>query len=225
MSTTLHDAYAAARERFLTSAMRRIPEASMASQARALGLWRHNRLHARFEPQALLAVDLAVFRPVGGHSRAIEREARAIRPAEGSEEARVLAGLLRAEFTLFRILASAPEGGRAEAEDMLRGHRFTLRDRRLGQDGTQGVGLAGHLMPIDGEMMTCGVVAPLTDAVIETLLGRVAPVEETPRILPPLTPLSPEDAAALRAASAAPDFPARVYATVLDHQVMGPRPD
>lgn len=225
MSTTLFDAYAAARERFLTSAMRRIPEASMASQARALGIWRQNRLHVRHEPQALLAVDLAVFHPLGGHKRAIDREARAIRPPDGSEDARVLDALGRATFTLFRLAERAPDGTSVEADDMLRGNRFTLRDRRLSQDGMEGLAFAGHLMPIDGVMMTCGLVAPLTDPVIETLLGRYAPVEETPRILPPITPLAPEDVIALRAAALAEDFPARIYSTVLDHQVMGARAD
>jgi len=225
MSTTLFDAYAAARERLLTSAMRRIPEASMASQARALGLWRNNRLHARFEPQALLAVDLAVFHPLGGHKRAIDREARAIRPPDGSEEARVLDALVRASFTLFRLAERAPEGGSVAAENMLRGHRFTLRDGRLSQEGMEGLAFAGHLMPIEGVMMTCGLVAPLTDPVIETLRGRYAPVEETPRILPPITPPTPDDVILLRAAALAEDFPARVYATVLDHQVMGARAD
>jgi hypothetical protein len=225
MSTTLFDAYAAARERLLSSAMRRIPEASMASQARALGIWRHNRLHVRHEPQALLAVDLAVFHPLGGHKRAIDREARAIRPPDGSEEARVLDALGRAVFTLFRLGDPAPEGGSVEAEDMLRGNAFTLRDKRLSQNGMQGLAFAGHLMPIEGVMMTCGVVAPLTDPVIETLLGRFAAVEETPRILPPITPLAPEDVIALRAAALAEDFPARVYSNVLDHQVMGARAD
>jgi hypothetical protein len=215
---------AAVRERILTGASRRVPAAAMASQARALGLWRNGGVRAGGDGQFLLCMDLAVFSPVGGHRPAIEREAKA-RPREaGSLEAAVLAGLEAARFALFRLGASVPERGRVACEDLLTGEAFTLVDGRLSQPGLEGVGVAGRLMEMDGERLTCGVCAPLTDAVIETLLGRPAAVAPMPEVLPPLAPLAEADRLALQARAAWQDFPQRVYAAVLDHNVMGPRP-
>jgi hypothetical protein len=73
--------------------------------------------------------------------------------------------------------------------------------------------------------MTCGATAPLSDEVIEALLGRAVRVLPSPPMLPPLTPLTPEDVAALRAAALAEDFPARVYRASLDGGMLGKRPD
>lgn len=215
---------AAAREAILTGALRRIPAAAMASQARALGLWRNGGVRAAGEGQFLLCVDLAVFSPVGGHTRALDREAKARAPAAGDVEAAVLAALAAARFTLFRLGVPGPEGGTIAAEDLLTGEGFVLRDARLSQPGMAGRGVAGRLMEIGGERWTCGACAPLTDAVVASLAGRPAPVGPMPEELPPLAPLAAADRAALAARAAWADFPARVWAAVIDHNVMGPRP-
>lgn len=217
-----HDTVAAARTRLLSAAARRIPKASAASQARALGLWDGKEVFFRFEAQFLLVLDLAVFGPVGGHSPALERESR--QPHDDPDDHAVLEALRRARFTLFRIGRAHPEGY-AEAEDLLRGTPIRLRDERLQQPEFEGVGFAGRLMPLAGLEWTCGAVAPVTDAVIEALLGRPTRIEPAPRMLPPLTPLLPDDAATLRAAAAAAEFPARVYRASLDHNLLGARPE
>jgi hypothetical protein len=223
-STSDYEAYAAARERVLSAAARRIPQASAASQARALGLWNGKEVHFTNEGQFQLMLDLGVLGPVGGHSRALDREAKAAAYDEGSEDARVLAALSKAHFTLFRIGEPHPEGG-VRAEDLLRGTALRVRDRMLERAEFQGCGFAGRLMRLEGMEMTCGAVAPLSDEVIESLLGRVAKVQPAPAFLPPITPLLPDDAMALRAAAMAPDFPAHVYRAALDHGLLGPRPD
>lgn len=224
MSASAYDIYRAARERVMTAAGSRIPQASAASQARALGLWRGKEVKFSNEAQFLLVLDLAILGPVGGHSRALDREAKAGDYPEGSEDARVLAGLSRAAFTFFRVGAPHPEGG-VVAEDMLRGTSLHVQDQVLAREEVQGCGFAGRLMRLDGFEMTCGAVAPITDEVIEALLGRPAPVQPTPRFLPPLTPLMEQDVVALRAAAMAEDFPARVYRTSLDHGLFGRLPD
>ena len=223
MSASAYEIHRAARERVVTAASHRIPEASAASQARALGLWRGKEVKFTSEAQFLLVLDLAIFGPVGGHSRALDREARAGNHAEGSGEARVLAALSAAHFTIFRIGAPHPDGGIA-AEDVLRGTPLHIQDQVLTREEVQGCAFAGRLMRIDGFEMTCGAVAPVTDAVIEALLGRPAPPEPTPRFLPGLTPLMEADVVALRAAAMAADFPARVYRTSLDQGLFGALP-
>jgi len=216
-----YDPLAAARGRILNAAARRIPAASATSQARALGLWDGKEVRFGTEGQFGLLLDLGVFGPVGGHSRALEREARQPHDAEG---ARVLAALAAAHFTLFRLGEAHPEGG-VRAEDLLRGTVLHLRDNLLERPEFEGCAFAGRLMRLDGMEMTCGAAAPVTDAVIETLLGRGVPMLPAPAMLPALTPLTPEDAAALRAAASAEDFAARVYRASLDHGLLGKRPD
>jgi len=224
VSATAYEIHRAARERVVTAAGRRIPQASAASQARALGLWRGKEVKFSNEAQFLLVLDLAIFGPVGGHTRALDREAKAGDHPEGSDEARVLAALSRAAFTLFRVGAPHPEGG-IFAEDLLRGTPLHIQDQVLAREEAQGCGFAGRLMRIDGFEMTCGAVAPITDEVIEALLSRPATIQPTPRFLPPLTPLLEQDVVALRAAAMAEDFPARVYRASLDHGLFGRLPD
>jgi hypothetical protein len=197
----------------------------MASQARSLGLWRNGGVRAAGEGQFLLCLDLAVFAPVGGHRPALEREATAVPREPGSLEAEVLAALLAARFTLFRLGAPEAEGGRVACEDLLTGEAFILADGWLSQSGLLGRGFAGRLMAIAGVRMTCGVCAPLTDGVIASLVGRPSALVPTPEVLPPLAPLAEAERMALRARAAWADFAQRVYAAVLDHNVMGPRPD
>jgi len=218
-----YEAYHAIRERILTAAARRIPRASAASQARALGLWSGKEVRYTNEAQVQLVLNLGVFLPVGGHSRALDREAMTGDYAEGSEEARVLAALSQAHFTLFRIDAAHPEGGVA-AEDLLRGTKLRIEDRMLAREEVQGNAFAGPMMRLDGFEMTCGAVAPLTDEVIEALLGRPATILPTPAFLPPLTPLMDVDVVSLREAAMAEDFPARVYRASLDHGLFGRLP-
>ncbi|MBX9752262.1 MAG: hypothetical protein K5Q68_21920 [Roseococcus sp.] len=224
MSSTAYEIHRAARERVITAAGKRIPQASAASQARALGLWRGKEVKFTNEAQFFLVLDLAILGPVGGHTRALDREAKAGDYPEGSDDARVLAALSHAPFTLFRVGAPHPEGG-IMAEDLLRGTSLHIQDQVLAREEVQGCGFAGRLMRLDGFEMTCGAVAPVTDEVIEALLGRPAPIKETPRFLPPLTPLMEPDVVALRAAAMAEDFAARVYRTSLDHGLFGRLPD
>lgn len=224
MSATPYENFRAIRERILSAAGRRIPQASAASQARALGLWGNKEVRFTNEAQFQLVLDLGVFGPVGGHTRALDREAKAGEYPEGSEEARVLAALSRAHFTLFRVGAIHPEGG-VVAQDLLRGTPLRIEDQTLAREEAEGSAYAGRLMRIDGFEMTCGALAPLTDDVIEALLGRPATVRPTPRFLPPLTPIMDDDAVVLRAAAIAEDFPARVYRTSLDHGLLGRLPD
>ncbi|MDB5413393.1 MAG: hypothetical protein JWR10_1728 [Rubritepida sp.] len=224
MSTTSYEVWRAVRERILGAAARRIPQVSAASQARALGLWSGKEVRFANEAQFQLVLDLAVFAPVGGHSRALDREAKAGNYPEGSEDAQMLAALSQAHFTLFRVGGAHPQGGVA-AEDLLRGTALRIEDAMLAREGMEGMGFAGRLMHLSGYEMTCGAIAPVTDEVIEALLGRPAHVLPTPPFLPPITPLMDSDVITLRAAAAAEDFPARVYRASLDHGLFGKLPE
>lgn len=217
-----YEAYAAARAVILTGASRRIPAASAASQARALGLWDGKNPAVGSDAQLGLLLDLGVFSPVGGHSPALGREASMNPPPPSSEAARVMAALRDTRITLFRVAGLHPQGG-VWIDDLLRGMPVHLQDAGLARDGMEGVGFGGRLMPIDGYEMTCGVLAPLLDSSLDLLLGYPLPPTPVPASMPPLTLPDAPDLATLRQAAGKPDFIVQLYRASLDSGAMGPR--
>jgi len=218
-----YDAYAAARAAILTGASKRIPAASAASQARAMGLWDGKNPAVASDAQLALLLDLGVFAPMGGHTPALEREIRMNPPPPGSEAERVLDGLQRTRITLFRIAGPHDSGG-VWVDDLLRGMPVHLMDAGLARPGQEGVGYGGRLMPIDGYEMTCGVLAPLSDGIIDALLGFPQLDGPVPTTMPLLTPPDAAQLAALRALAGQPDFLVRLYKAALASGLMGEPP-
>jgi len=219
----LYQAYAAARGMILTGASKRIPTASAASQARAMGMWDGKNPAVASDAQLALLLDLGVFAPLGGHSPALEREARINPPPPGSEGEAVLAALHHTRITLFRVAGLHPDGG-VWVDDLLRGMQVHLWDAGLARPGQEGTGFGGRLMPLDGFEMTCGVLAPLSDAVIAALLGYPQPIGPLPTAMPLLTPPTAEEIAGLRHAAMQPDFLAKLYRAALASGLMGEPP-
>lgn len=219
-----YEDYAAARGAILTGASRRIPAASAASQARALGLWNGKSPEVAADAQLALILDLGVFAPLGGHSPALEREAAASPAPPGSAAERVLDGMRNTRIALFRHAGVHPRGG-IWIDDLLRGERVHLMDAGLARPGQEGTGWGGRLLPIDGYEMTCGVLAPLSDGIIDGLLGYPQPVlGPLPTAMPVLTPPEADTLAALRAQAAKPDFLLRLYREALRSGLMGMPP-
>ena len=219
----IYQAYAAARSAILTGASKRIPAASAASQGRALGLWDGKNPAVSADAQLALLLDLGIFAPVGEHRPALEREVRMNQPPPGSEAAGVLEALQHTRITLFRVAGPHPEGG-VWVDDMLRGMAVHLWDAGLARPGQEGTGFGGRLMPFDGFEMTCGVLAPLSDGVIDALLGFPQPLGPLPTVMPLLTPPAAEDIATLREAAKQPDFLLKLYRASLASGLMGEPP-
>ena len=219
----IYQAYAAARSAFLTGASKRIPAASAASQGRALGLWDGKTPSVSSDAQIALLLDLGIFAPVGEHKPALEREVRMNPAAPGSEAARVLDALQHTRITLFRVAGPHPEGG-VWVEDLLRGMPVHLWDAGLARPGQEGTGFGGRLMPLGGFEMTCGVLAGLSDGVIDALLGFPQPAGPLLTAMPLLTPPSAEDVATLREAAKQPDFLLKLYRASLASGLMGEPP-
>lgn len=217
------EGWAEARARVLNSAARRVPAASAASQARALGLWHKGEVRVANEAQFALVLDLGVLGPVGGHTAAIEREAKV--GEHDFDEAKVVDALREARFFLFRVDGAHAAGG-AAATDLLTGEALRIEDRSLAQPARVGRGFAGRLMALGGAWMTCGALAGLSDAALGEVLGFVHVAGESPPELPPLSPLDPADAEALRAMAGADgqDFAAKVYRASLRQGLMGHLP-
>jgi hypothetical protein len=234
---------AAARQRILTGASQRIPAVSLASQARALSLWDGRQPRAGDEAQFALLMDLAVFDPVGGHTRALDRQARADEPAPGTEDAIMLAALQGARFGLWRALGPHPEGGGWVApmlieplppSDPMPGQAFQVMDSGLPKIAP-GAGFAGRLAWPEGAgfAMTCGALAACDTRVLQViLLGLPARRDAVMPSLP-----AAEDSAVMdrmlsqpatrRRLAALQDgagIAAQVYRAAIDLGLMGPVP-
>ncbi len=217
------EVWAAARNRVLSSAAKRVPAASAASQARALGLWHKGEVRVANEAQFALFLDLGVLGPVGGHAPAIEREAKV--GEHDFDEAKVVDALLAARFVLFRVDGAHPEGG-AAATGLLSDEALRIEDRALAQPGRVGRAFAGRLIALGGAWMTCGALAGLSDAALGEVLGFVHVAAGSPPDLPELSPLDPADVEALRAmAEEGPEFAAKVYRASLRQGLMGNLPN
>ncbi|WP_043342066.1 hypothetical protein [Belnapia moabensis] len=222
--------YAAIRRRILTDASKRIPLASLAQQARALSLWDGKQVVPADPMQLAVVFDLGVLDPLGEHSRAIERQARAEEAPPGSEEHRMLEALMAASFGLWRILGPNPEGG-VRAESFPGGEPLVIWDRFLDRDRAPGALVGARIARPDEDLpMTCGAVVSLDSRAVERLLlgtppqrGPVIPALPLPDDGPALERLVAEPAARLRLAALAgsPGFAATVYRIAIDLGLMG----
>ncbi len=222
--------YAAIRRRILTEASQRIPLASLAQQARALSLWDGKQVVPADPMQLAVVFDLGVLDPLGDHTRAIERQARAEAPLPGSEEHRMLEALMTASFGLYRILGPNAEGG-VRAESFPDGEPLVIWDRFLDRERPPGALVGARLARPDEDLpMTCGAVVSLDSRAMERLLlgmppqrGPVTPSLPLPDDGPALERLVAEPAARLRLAALAgtPGFAATVYRTAIDLGLMG----
>lgn len=222
--------YAPVRRRLLTEASRRIPLASLASQARALTLWDGKQVRPADEMQLAAVFDLGVLDPVGGHGRAIERQARADPPPGGSEEDRMLRALMEARFGLYRLLGQQAEGGIA-AEGFPGGEPVVIWDNHLMRGRAPGALVGARLaFPEEDLAMTCGTAVALDSRAVERLLlgtppgrGPVLPSLPRPGDGPALDALAAEPAARIRLAAlaAGPGLAVMVYRTAIDLGLMG----
>lgn len=225
--------YAPIRRRILTEASKRIPLASVASQARALTLWDGKQVRPADEMQLAAVFNLGVLDPVGGHGRAIERQAKADPPPPGSEEDRMLRGLMEARFGLYRLLGEWAEGG-VEAVAVPGGEPVVIWDNHLSRGRAPGALIGARLaFPEEDLAMTCGTAIGLDSRAVERLLlgtapqkGPVLPSLPLPEDGPRLARLLAEPAARMRleALARGPGFAVMVYRTAIDLGLMGPIP-
>ncbi len=225
--------YAEARGVLLNAAATRIPQVSLAAQARALHLWRHNQVEPGSEAQLACVFDLGVFSPVGGHKPALERVLNAaIPPPEGSADAALLNAFTRARFGLWRMGERDPRGG-ITLHDICGGDDAWVMDAHLEANAVPGMLVAARLAWPDAFALTCGVLCPMDVRVllhlIESRPPRNGPVGQfiQPQPFEPLVDqLLGEAAVPARMAELAADplLAANTYRTAIDLGLYGPVP-
>ena len=136
--------YAEAREALLNAAAKRIPNVSLAAQARALTMWRHNRVEPGSEGQLACVLDLGVFSPVGGHRPALERLVQAAVPPPGSPDETMLNAFQAARFSLFKVGERDPRGG-IGLIDLCTNEEVWLMDRHFAAAATPGLYIGARL--------------------------------------------------------------------------------
>jgi hypothetical protein len=107
-----------------------------------------------------LPEDLAIYLPRPGRSHPLDRYARIVRFAPGSDEAIVLAAMRRARFSLWRIERRHPTTGLI-LRDLLRGEETWLVDEAMEQNAPPGVEMAARLLQPESFAMTARIIVPL----------------------------------------------------------------
>jgi len=146
------------------------------SQARRLGLVQGKTLVLDSMDDLNLAFDLTIHTAPKDRSRAIDRYARAVRLAPGSDERLVLEAMRRARFSIIGILRRHDVAGLI-VEDLFRGGEFWLVDEGLESSLPDGAALATRLFTPDGFAMTAGVLVPFDIELIEDAIA------DTPQLL------------------------------------------
>ena len=113
--------------------------------------------------------DLAIHTAKEGRSRAIDRYAKALSLPAGSDEARMLEAMRRTTFSLWKIERRHDAAGLV-VTDVLREEEVWLIDEALESSSQEGLVFASRLCFIDGFAMTCGVVVPVTDDLVDDIL-------------------------------------------------------
>jgi len=146
------------------------------SQARRLGLAQGKTLVLDSMNDLILAFDLTIHTAPKDRSRAIDRYARAVRLAPGSDEGLVLEAMRRARFSIIGILRRHDIAGLI-VEDLFRGGEFWLVDEGLESSLPDGAALATRLYTPDGFAMTAGALVPFDIELIEDAIA------DTPQLL------------------------------------------
>ena len=146
------------------------------SQARRLGLAQGKTLVLDSMDDLNLAFDLAIHTAPKDRSRAIDRYARAVRLAPGSDEALVLEAMRRARFSIISFVRRHAVAGLI-VKDLFRRVEFWLVDEGLESSLPDGAALATRLFTPEGFAMTAGVLVPVDIELIEDAIA------DTPQLL------------------------------------------
>jgi hypothetical protein len=157
-----------------SEALEFLSRSAILEQARHLGLTVGKTLVAESIDEMTLAFDLAIHTARPGHSRAIDRYARAAQLQPGSDESVVLEAMRQARFSVWRVERRHEAAGLV-VQDLLRQDEAWLVDEALEQSAPEGVAVAMRLCTPDAFAMTSGIIVPVDREMMEEVLDQVLP--------------------------------------------------
>jgi hypothetical protein len=157
-----------------TEALKFLSRAAILEQARRLGLARGKTLVAESMDELTLAFDLVIHTARLGHSRAIDRYARAAQLQPGSDELVMLEAMRQARFSVWRVERRHEVAGLI-VQDLLRQNQAWLVDEALEQSAPTGMAMATRLCTPDAFAMTSGIIVPVDREVMAEVLNEVLP--------------------------------------------------
>ncbi len=157
-----------------TGALKFLSRSAILEQARHLGLTMGKTLVAESVDEMTLAFDLALHTARPGHSRAIDRYARAAQLQPGSDEFVVLEAMRQARFAAWRVECRHDVAGLI-VQDLLRQDEAWLVDEALEQSAPEGMAMAMRLCTPDAFAMTSGIIVPVDREGMEEVLDQVLP--------------------------------------------------
>jgi hypothetical protein len=157
-----------------SEALEFLSRSAILEQARHLGLTVGKTLVAESIDEMTLAFDLAIHTARPGHSRAIDRYARAAQLQPGSDESVVLEAMRQARFSVWRVERRHEAAG-LMVQDLLRQDEAWLVDEALEQSAPEGVTVAMRLCTPDAFAMTSGIIVPVDREMMEEVLDQVLP--------------------------------------------------
>lgn len=149
-----------------SEALKLVPQAAILDCARRLRIARGRTLTLDNPDEMTLVFDLVVHAGVGGRTRAIDRYTALHSPMPGTDEALMLSMARQARFAVWTIEQRHETIG-VWAVDAFRNDRLWLIDESLEACWQPGLMLAGRIMAVDDFVMTCGVLVPVDEFVIE----------------------------------------------------------
>jgi hypothetical protein len=128
--------------------------------ARRIDLTQGKTVVSDSEYEFALAEDLAIYLPRLGRSHPLDRYARIMRLAPGSDEAIVLAAMRQARFSLWRVERDHETTGLI-LRDLLREEEIWLIDEAMAKNARPGQEMAARLVQPDRFAMTARVIVPI----------------------------------------------------------------
>ena len=157
-----------------TEALKFLSQSALREHERHLGLIMGKTLVAESIDELTLAFDLAIYTARPGHSRAIDRYARAAQLEPSSDELVALEAMRQARFSVWRVERRHEVAGLI-VQDLLRQAEAWLVDEAMEQSAPEGMTMAMRLCTPDAFAMTSGIIVPVDREVMEELLDAVLP--------------------------------------------------
>ncbi|MGA3397869.1 MAG: hypothetical protein ABSC95_01515 [Acetobacteraceae bacterium] len=150
------------------AAMKFVSRATMLDYGRRLGIVQGNTFVCDSPDELAFVFDLALYTSREGRSRGIDRYARTVTPAPGSDSAVMLKAAQNSRFGVWRIDGRHEPAGLA-IWDVARETTHWLMDEGFEATAPIGSVFAGRVMAVDDFVMTSGAVVPLdADTLVET---------------------------------------------------------